>query len=355
MAKNGVPVIDCDGHLIESIPEMAEYMDPGIRGVAVAPNRNRQGVFPSLDGFHYPGSRGIGTKPGKERVTASEHRTGSEQDWLAFLEKTGVEQAVMFTTEGLSVGMIQLSDYAVRVCRAYNDYVADRYRRLSNRLHPVALIPMQDVSAAVLELRRAVKDLGLPGAMLPATGLPLHLGHEHYWPLYKEAADLDCFLGVHGGGNRSVGMDSFSDFIGSHVLHHPIPLMIALVSYIYHGVLDRFPTLRVAFLEGGCAWLTVVMDRMERDDELMGSAKRTFPDYMAGGQLLIGCEGNDRSLPYLAGQVGVEPFAYSSDYPHEVDLVAAQHEIQETLERPELTQAQKEAVLSGNARRFFRM
>jgi hypothetical protein len=34
----------------------------------------------------------------------------------------------------------------------------------------MALIPMQDVSAAVSELRRAVKELGLPGAMLPSCG-----------------------------------------------------------------------------------------------------------------------------------------------------------------------------------------
>ena len=49
-----VPVIECDGHLVESIPEMAEYMDPMIRDNALQPSRNRQGVFPSLDGFHYP-------------------------------------------------------------------------------------------------------------------------------------------------------------------------------------------------------------------------------------------------------------------------------------------------------------
>jgi hypothetical protein len=116
-----------------------------------------------------------------------------------------------------------------------------------------------------------------------------------------------------------------------------------------------FPHLRVAFLEGGCARLTVVMDRMERDDERMGSAKRTFPDYLASGQLLIGCGGNDRSLRYLEGQVGIEPLAYRSDYPHEMDLLDAQYEIEETLERPDLTRAQKWAGLSGHARRFFRL
>jgi hypothetical protein len=43
-----VKVFDCDGHIIESIPEMATYMDPAIRNVALHPSRNRQGVFAGL-------------------------------------------------------------------------------------------------------------------------------------------------------------------------------------------------------------------------------------------------------------------------------------------------------------------
>ena len=47
-------VFDCDGHIIESIPEMVPFLDPVDRGVATNPSRNRQGVFASLDDIHYP-------------------------------------------------------------------------------------------------------------------------------------------------------------------------------------------------------------------------------------------------------------------------------------------------------------
>jgi hypothetical protein len=57
----------------------------------------------------------------------------------------------------------------------------------------------------------------------------------------------------------------------------------------------------------------------------------------------------------LVGRIGPEPFAYSSDYPHEVDLPAAQHEIKETLDTPTLTMSQKAAIMGGNARRFFKI
>ena len=69
--------------------------------------------------------------------------------------------------------------------------------------------------------------------------------------------------------------------------------------------------------------------------------------------MLIGCEGNEEILSYISKRIGLEAFAYASDYPHEVDLVAARQMIDETLSRSDISQAEKEAVLGGNARRFF--
>jgi predicted TIM-barrel fold metal-dependent hydrolase len=54
-------------------------------------------------------------------------------------------------------------------------------------------------------------------------------------------------------------------------------------------------------------------------------------------------------------QCGAEAFSYASDYPHEVDLVAARQMIHETVERPDLSHAEKAAVLGENAKRFFRV
>ena len=107
---NQVKVFDCDGHIIESIPEMAGYMDPSIRDVALRPSRNRQGVFAGLDAIHYPRNlteTGEIMPPARERVNASNHRMGSAEDWVAFLDKAAFEETVLFPSEGLSVGFIQ--------------------------------------------------------------------------------------------------------------------------------------------------------------------------------------------------------------------------------------------------------
>ena len=68
---------------------MAEYMSDRIKGQALNPARNRQGVFPSIDGMHFALRAGT---VDSERVTASEYMPGCGEDWVAFLEQAGIDK-----------------------------------------------------------------------------------------------------------------------------------------------------------------------------------------------------------------------------------------------------------------------
>jgi predicted TIM-barrel fold metal-dependent hydrolase len=113
------------------------------------------------------------------------------------MDKGGVSTAVLYPTNGLSVGWIREPDVAVAYSKAWNDFCAEEFQKVSPRLKCVALVPFQDVPEAVKELRRAINELKLVGLMLPAVGLRLPLGHESFWPIYEEAEKLDCMVGVH--------------------------------------------------------------------------------------------------------------------------------------------------------------
>src|SRR5262250_906214 len=106
----------------------------------------------------------------------------------------GVSWTVLYPTAGLATGRIMAEEWAVVACKAYNTWLYERFLNSSPRLRGVALLPFQNVDAAVIELRRAVKELGMLGGMLPSNGEAIqgHLGTKTYWPIYEEAEKLGC-------------------------------------------------------------------------------------------------------------------------------------------------------------------
>jgi predicted TIM-barrel fold metal-dependent hydrolase len=73
------------------------------------------------------------------------------------------------------------------------------------------------------------------------------------------------------------------------------------------------------------------------------------------GRIFVGCEGEELSLAEAVRVTGNKPYVFSTDYPHEVDAQTCKHELQELRDNLQLSAADKEAILSGNARRFYQL
>ncbi|MCH8054927.1 MAG: amidohydrolase family protein [Deltaproteobacteria bacterium] len=345
-------IIDGDGHVFEDNEAMAKFL-PSPYNEGRTPDQ----LFPPLDHLHaFIGQ----TPPGSFR------RVGLD-GWLEFLEDVGIQTAVLYTTGGLSYGKIFHLDWAIALTRAYNDWLHEAYLTKSPRFKGMALIPMQEPEAAVVELRRAVEELGFCGAMLPSTGLKDHLGAKDYWPVYREADRLGCAIGIHGGAHSGLGFDHMNVYTPVGAMGHPIGLLINFSGIVFNGILDRFPNAKFGFMEGGVAWLLMALERFDRAHEthiqynprgeLSPKADEKVSDYIRKhvkeGRLFIGCEGDEPALAYATSQVGSGAFIYSSDFPHEVNNAMCKKEIEELLETDELTDADKENILHANAERFY--
>jgi predicted TIM-barrel fold metal-dependent hydrolase len=315
--------------------------------------------FPTLDGMH----RGaIAARLGLRNV--DEYRPGA---WIDFLDQVGIESTVLYPTAGLSYGLIQDPEWANTVARAYNNWFYDTHYGLSPRLRQVALVPLQDVPAAVAELRRAVNDLHAAGALLPATGgdlgLRKPLGHQDFWPVYEEAERLGVPLAVHGAPGQGLGMNFFTSFASIQSLEHPLPLMVQMTSMIFEGVFERFPNLRVAFLEAGVGWAPYMMDRLDRSYEIWAGrgtkefsewVKKRPSEYIAGGNIYFSSEGDEAGLRYAVERMGTTTVLYASDFPHETNVERARHEIEELIEREEdLPEGTIANILCANVERFY--
>ena len=337
--------VDCDGHVMENHDEIIKLVGEPFRTTG---HMNPRRVLPGLDRFHTPRL--------EERKPGTFDPTVGPQKWLQFLEKTGLESSVLFPTDGLAYGQVVFPPWAIAYGKAYNDWLHANYLQYNSRMHGIALIPLQDVPSAVAELRRAVTELGMVGAMLPSNGLTPHLSAKHFWPVYEEAEKLDCALAVHGGCYGDLGFNTYTVFPATRALGMPVPLAIAAIGMIVDGVFDTFPGLRVGFLEGGTSWIPMVLDRLERELEYGGlRIKRNPVDYFTGNKLFVGCEGNEKALAYAIERVGPGPFMFASDFPHEISLDNCMEEIDEIVERQDLKEAHKAAILGENARRFYKI
>ena len=350
-------IIDADGHINDHAcgEEIAAYMPKG---------NQLAKLFPEFDHLHF------------RYLKQNRRATGnpSADDWNAFLDRTGISWTVLYPTAGLAVGRIMSPEWAVLACQAYNNWLCEKFLNKSSRLKGIAIIPFQDIDASVAELRRVVKELGMLGGMLPSNGEAIqgHLGNRIYWPLYEEAEKLGCSLAVHVGCLHRMGLDAFATYYPAHALGHPFSLMIQCAGMLAHGVFDRFPKLRVAFLEGGATWVPFMMDRMDRsyhaghmqldlNGELIGGPKpgekasEYFKKQLCDGRIFVGFDCDDDGLNTAVAKGGRQSFLFGSDFPHEVfDAAKCRHEIDELLERDDLTKHDKEAVLGANALNFYR-
>jgi len=356
-------IIDGDGHVFEDGEAIARHFPYSAAG-----GRLRSGVFPLNSHIQYSLTR---TPPGAF-ATNSEGRfqNPGPEGWIEFLDQVGFDYTVLFPTAGQRIGRIVDRDYACGAARAYNDWLAETYLRRDSRFKGIALLPMHDADAALVELQHAHKDLGMSGVLFPATGVHLNLGAKPYWPVYAEAARLGIPVVVHGGGHWDLGMETMNVSTGANAIGHPMSLAIALAEMLLNNLFDRFTGLRVAYLEGGPLWLLMAFERLSRSYEagipinprgelLQLPAGQSVADYIRGliqaGRLVVGIEGGESDLPYAIKVAGEQAFMFSSDFPHEVNLHTVGKEIRELRKREGLSEAAKQAVLSGNAARFYKL
>jgi predicted TIM-barrel fold metal-dependent hydrolase len=341
-----IQVVDTDGHIFEKDEIIFEYLESPYRGrkeLLALP------FFPGFDGFHRMARR-VGD--GRPYVIGAD----DPKSWLEVLDRERIDRTVIYPTMGLAIGFVQDPEWAVVLCRGYNNMMADRYIKLNRRLGAAALLPIQDIKEAANELRRAVKELHMVGGILAPVGFPKPLGDPYFDPLYAEAQRLGCPLGIHGAPARGLGFDFFRSLIQARALSHPFAQIIHLTSLILEGTLERFPKLKIASLEAGCEWIPFLMDRLDMEyknrPHQAPLVKKKPSEYMRGGQIYYHAELWESLLPLAIERVGEEHLLYASDYPHEPDLAEA---IRDFEARKDLRDSTKRKILSDNGKRFYNM
>jgi predicted TIM-barrel fold metal-dependent hydrolase len=342
--------VDSDGHIFESEAELNDYLEPPYNGRY----NSMYSMLPTLDGFHTAGAF-LADDTEDEQSVGFNTNVGPKE-WVDFLDRSGIECAALYPTWGLAYGVIVDPDWSAAYAHAYNKWLSDKYMAHSPRLKGLALVPLQDIPTAIEELRLAVGEYGMLGAMVSSNpnGVARHIGAKEFWPLYEEAEKLGCVIAFHGGGYTDLGMNTFTSFPAVRALGHPWPLAVGATALICHGVFDAFPNLHVGMMEGGASWVPLVVDRLEREAQYGDlNLPRPVADYFK--QIYLSVEAFDKALVDTINRIGTDSIMYSTDFPHEVSPDDIIKELGHMTSRGDLDDGQKHAILEGNARRFYRI
>src|SRR5215217_1785060 len=327
-------VIDADGHCQEPEDGLADWLPEEY--VSRAPRKITDNLGQPrmlLEGRVWGKSEGLGqgvSGPFAPHIVGSRPGMRDASKRLPDMDEEGIDVAVIFGTSiALTVNGLQDKGLSTAVCHAVNRWLIDYCSTDPRRLKGVGLIPCQDPPRAAEELA-FLADHGVASAMLPTNVYGINLGDRRFDPIYRAAQGLGMPLSVHPqtghdgqygiSGVMGAGTERMEKYSYVHVTAFPFELMIALMHMIGEGVFDRFPNLKVGFMEGGCGWLPFWMERLDEHQEKLRpqwpDLQRKPSEIIRGDQVSFTCEPEEQTLPYVLDFVGESQIMYASDYAH---------------------------------------
>jgi len=327
--KRKYQIFDVDGHLVETDAEIRPYMEE--------PYCHRKGPLLGTDAWH----TGRGRREGAPN---------SMEERLRVMTEEGVALSLLFPSRAMDIGTIAQKDYVRAFCRAYNTYASKECR--DPRLKAAAVIPLQDVSFAVEEIERTVNKLKLSAVVISSFGLYEHLGSQAYWPIYDVMERLNIPLMVHCSIQGPTGDRRATSRAMQHTFGRPVATMTDCAALIYGGVPEKFPKLRVGFLENRAAWVPYWMDVLDakwakrRSDAPLLKAKPS--EYMKAGSFFYAPEPDEKALPYVIDKIGDDLLVFASDYPHSGSTFTA-----DLLERDDISEQTMRKMIEDNGKRLL--
>jgi aminocarboxymuconate-semialdehyde decarboxylase len=137
----------------------------------------------------------------------------------------------------------------VTACAIQNDEIARLVKEHPDRFSGIATLPMQAPEKAAEELRRAMRKLGLHGAMIGSNIGGKNLDDPSFEPLWAAAEELDAFMMIHPG--NVAGADRLRSYYLGNLIGNPLDTTIAGACLIFGGVLERYPRLNFVMVHGG--------------------------------------------------------------------------------------------------------
>jgi predicted TIM-barrel fold metal-dependent hydrolase len=242
------------------------------------------------------------------------------------------------------------------MAQAYNRWLCDRILAHEPRIVSMLYLPFNDPDAAYKTVKEFADKKGVVGFMVTA---PRYKAvHDNAfvktYAMIEEMGKVLSFHAAYNWDDRALGM--CNRFIAAHALGFMWFNMVHMTNWVVNGLPERFPKLKVMWIESGLTWAYSLMQRLDHSYLMRTSdcpqLKRKPSEYMR--EMYYSTQPmempEDKTLLEATfKQIKAETqLLWSSDYPHwDFDLPSTIYDL------PFLNETQKRNILGGNAARVF--
>jgi len=357
------PIVDVDSHHYETeaIDEILEYMDDPVIQQLARSARQATAKGNGALSFGGVGYQDMGGRVmrysirGLEKTPEDRHRDiHLAKRWM---DAIGIDVAVMFPTPMLQLGLHPQVEVEVALARAYNRWLCERVLAHEPRIRSMLYLPFNDAEASYKMVQEFGQTIGVVGFMVTSARYrPVH--HNSYMKTYALLEEMNLPLAFHAGYNwndQTVGM--MNQFMSVHALGFVFYNMVHLANWVMNGLPERFPKLKVLWVESGLAWMPFMMQRFDNEYMMRSSEapalKKMPSDYMR--DMFFSSQPMEMTDMTMLEQTfrmlkADTQLLYSSDYPHwDFDLPSTIYDL------PFLNEQTKRNILGGNAMRLFNL
>lgn len=267
------PIISSDSHITEPPGTYIDRIDKKYKDTAPRlVHDEKKGDLFVIDGLKHPVPMGLVAAAGKkaEELTAfgvkfeDLHRGGWDPDArLADQDRDGVSAEVIYPTVGMLLCNHRDYDYKKACFDAYNEWIAEYCAAHPDRLIGTGQTAMRSVDEGIEDVRK-MKDLGLRGVMMPGNPQVADYDDPIYDPFWQATLDMQMPLSFHI-------LTSRSDVVGAAPRGPKINGFLSIIrgnqdimgTFIFGGVFERNPELKIVCVEADAGWVPHYMYRMD--------------------------------------------------------------------------------------------
>ena len=213
----------------------------------------------------------------------------------------------------------------LEISRAVNDQITEICAKYPGRFSNLATIPPQAPKAAATELERAVKKLGMKGAVLNSHTKGTYIDDKSLWPIYEAAESLGVPIYLHPRAPSPQMIEPYQ----THGLHmiwgFGAEASLNALRLILSGAFDVFPKLQFVLGHLG-EGIPLYLDRIDNRYAYMPSKyknaerplKRKPSEYFRSNFAVTSSGQNwAPAVRFCQEVVGVDRVLFGADYPFE--------------------------------------